>query len=199
MARAEISKTPPGPLGGRGPLASSLWYWRRGTRSHLGLISPGWGLSLRLLRYSSWGQCRLCLCRQVRRVSICSPGSAYIISLGGTEPDLGPVVMTSTGTNHGCGLVVLQGQSRARENGSGWLWSHRRAVGLKSLDRRGARLRWSTTQVHGCCAGQECCARRDAVAQGSAATAVGSGGGPGLGGTSRAALGGNESQGTGRA
>ena len=33
-------------------------------------------------------------------------------------------------------------------------------LGLGSLDGRGVRLRWSTAQVRGCCAGQECWARR---------------------------------------
>ena len=32
--------------------------------------------------------------------------------------------------------------------------------GLGSLDGRGALLRWGTAQVRGCCAGQECRARR---------------------------------------
>ena len=49
-------------------------------------------------------------------MSICSPRSACIVSLKGTEPDPGPVAKTSTGTNHGCGPVVLQRQSRARVN-----------------------------------------------------------------------------------
>ena len=63
-------------------------------------------------------------------MSICSPGSACIVSLRGTEPDLGPVTMTSTGTNHGCGPLVLQGQSRARGSaglmasyGNGLFWA----------------------------------------------------------------------------
>ena len=45
----------------------------------------------------------------------------------------------------------------------------------------------------------KCCARRDAVAQDSATTAVGSGCGAVSGGTGRAGLGDNGSQGTGRA
>ena len=56
-------------------------------------------------------------------MSICSPGSVCIISLRCTEPDPRPVVMTSAGTNHGYGTVVLQGQSRARENGKQWQWT----------------------------------------------------------------------------
>ena len=72
--------------------------------------SPGWGFgSLRLLRYDSWGRCRLCLWWQVRRMGIRSLGSASIASLRCTKPDPRPVAMTSTGTNHGCGPVVLQG------------------------------------------------------------------------------------------
>ena len=94
MARAEISKTPPGLMFGPS--------WRVGPSCvvskapdkgpHPSLISPGWGLrSLRLLEYGSWGQCRLCLCRQVWRMSICSPGSVCIISLKCTELDPRPV------------------------------------------------------------------------------------------------------------
>ena len=114
--------------------------WRRGSRPHPSLISPGWELrSLRLLRYSSKGQCRLCLCRQVRRVSICSPGSGCIVSLRCTEPDLGPVAMTTTGTNHGCGPVVLQGQIRARVNAGLRARRHRQWAALGST--RQCRLR----------------------------------------------------------
>ena len=49
-------------------------------------------------------------------MSIYNPESACIVYLRGTEPDPGSVAMTSTGTNHGCGPVELQGQSRARVN-----------------------------------------------------------------------------------
>ena len=127
-ARAEISKTPPslmfGPVWRVGPSCVVSDVLEKGPEV------PPWsdiarmGLrSLRLLRHSSWGQCRLCLCRQVQGVTICSPRSACIVSLRCTEPHFGPVVMTSAGTNHGCGLVVLQGQSRARENGKWRQWT----------------------------------------------------------------------------
>ena len=71
-------------------------------------------------------------------MSICSPGSVCIISLKCTEPDPKPVVMTSAGTNHG--PVVLQGQSRARENGKRWQWTP---------VRRGAVDQGSTVQTQG--------------------------------------------------
>ena len=48
-------------------------------------------------------------------MSIYNLGGACIVSLRGTEPDPGPVKMTFASTNHGCGLVVRRGQSRARE------------------------------------------------------------------------------------
>ena len=115
-------------------------YRRRGPRSHPGLISLGWGLiSLSLLLYNSRGQCRLCLCGLLLRVSICSPGGACIVSLRGTKSDPGPVTMTSVGTNHGCGPIVRRGQSRAREyrakasSGSGLLCAQGRGgLGLGS-------------------------------------------------------------------
>ena len=47
-------------------------------------------------------------------MNICSPGSACILSLRGTEPDPGPVTKATTGTNHVCGPVAWQGQNRAR-------------------------------------------------------------------------------------
>ena len=56
-------------------------------------------------------------------MSICIPGSACIASLRCTEPDPGPVAMTSTGTNHGYGPVMLQGKSRVRENGKRRQWT----------------------------------------------------------------------------
>ena len=92
-------------------------------------------------------------------MGIYSPGSACILHRWGTEPNLGLVAKTTMGTDHVCGLVVLQGQSRARVNA-------------------GMRLAMAT----------EYCACRDAVAQGSAAAAVGSGGSTGSGGTGRAGL-----------
>ena len=63
-------------------------------------------------------------------MSICSPGSVCIISLKCTESDPRPVAMTSAGTNHGYGPVVLQGQSRAREIGMLRQWTpmHRGAA-----------------------------------------------------------------------
>ena len=47
-------------------------------------------------------------------MGICSTGGACILSLWGTEPDPGPVVMTSMGTNHVCGPVAWQGQNKAQ-------------------------------------------------------------------------------------
>ena len=47
-------------------------------------------------------------------MSICIPGSVSIVSLRGTKPNPWPVAMATTGKNHSCGLVVRQGQSRAR-------------------------------------------------------------------------------------
>ena len=44
-------------------------------------------------------------------MSICSLGGASIVYLRGTEPDPGPVTMTSVGKSHGRGPVVRQGQS----------------------------------------------------------------------------------------
>ena len=73
-------------------------------------------------------------------MGIYSLGSACILHLWGTEPNPGPVAITTTGTDHVCGLVVMQGHNRARVN---------------------AGLRLAVAM--------ECCACRDAVAQGSAA------------------------------
>ena len=56
-------------------------------------------------------------------MSIFRLGSALIASLRCNEPDPRPVAMTFKGTNHGYGSVVLQGQSRARENGKQWQWT----------------------------------------------------------------------------
>ena len=86
-------------------------------------------------------------------MSVCRPGCACIISLRCIEPDPGPVAITSMGTDHDYGPVVLQGQSRAWVN-----------VGLRLA------------------AAVEC-ARTSVVDQGSAASAVGSGGDAGSGGT----------------
>ena len=36
------------------------------------------------------------------------------LSLWGTEPDPGPIAMTSTGKNHVCGPITWQGQNKAR-------------------------------------------------------------------------------------
>ena len=55
----------------------------------------------------------------------------------GTEPDPGPVAMTSTGTNHGCGLVVMQRLSKARVN-AGLMASS--GNGLRAQGRGGPRL-----------------------------------------------------------
>ena len=66
-------------------------------------------------------------------MSICRLGSACIVSLKGTEPDLRPVAMATTGTNHGCGLVMRQGQSKA------W-WQAARVCGGSGLLCAGARL-----------------------------------------------------------
>ena len=91
-----------------------------------------------------------CLCDLLRRVSIYSPGGACIVSLRGTEPDPGPVTMTSVGTNRGCGPVVRRGQSKSREcrakasSGSGLLYAQGRGgPGL------GNRLRAAVTQARG--------------------------------------------------
>ena len=82
-------------------------------------------------------------------MSVCRPGCACIISLRCIESDPGPVAITSTGMDHDYGTVVLQGKSRARVN-----------VGLRL-------------------AAAVDCARTGVVDQGSAAPAMGSGGGVG--------------------
>ena len=93
-------------------------------------------------------------------MSICSPGSSCIVSLKGTEPDPGLVTMTSTGTNHGCGLVVRQRQSRARRSvglmassgsgllctGADWAWLCE-AHGMKRKALEGAHDRGGLVEV----------------------------------------------------
>ena len=83
-------------------------------------------------------------------MSVCSPGSACIVSLRGIEPDPGPVAMTSTGMNHGCGPVELQGQSKARVNvglmassGSGLSTQGRVGPGLGSRLKARRHRQWA--------------------------------------------------------
>ena len=91
---------------------------RGGSRSHLGVVSPRWGLNtLRLLWNSSRGwtlhhscirsQCRRCLYILSRRVASGSPGCAIAISGRGTGLTLGPGSMPSTGANHGGKLKYI--------------------------------------------------------------------------------------------
>ena len=96
-------------------------------------------------------------------MSVCKLGSACLISLWGTEPDLGPVAITTMGTNHDCGPVVQQGQRRDRVNAGLRLAAAVNCFGMGVVDQ-----------------GLAAPTVAQAAAQAAAALAVGSSGGSGL-------------------
>ena len=118
-ARAEISKTPSGLMSGpawragpfcvvfeapeKGPEVLS-WSDITGMGAQMPEAPRVWQLGLMQAVYLYTGP----------ENGICSPGSACILHLWGTEPNPGPVAMTSMGANHVCGSVTWQGQNRAR-------------------------------------------------------------------------------------
>ena len=87
---------------------------RGGARSHLGVVSPRWGLwnsSRGWTLHHSYirSQCRRCLCILSQRVASCSPGCASAISGRDTSLNPGPESMASAGANHGESLGARQG------------------------------------------------------------------------------------------
>ena len=48
-----------------------------------------------------------------------SPGSVWVLHLRSAESDPGPIVRTTPGTDHICGLRILQGQNRLGHDNEG--------------------------------------------------------------------------------
>ena len=63
--------------------------------------------------HGCWGQCRLYNYRDVRRMAIGSQGSVWILHLWSAESNHGLIERTTPGSDHVCGLGVLQGQGKA--------------------------------------------------------------------------------------
>ena len=114
-ARAEISKTPLGLMSGPAWRVGPSCVVSKALKKRTEV--PSWSDIAGIPEAPQvWqlGQCRLCICRYVRRMGICSPGSARILHLWVTESNPGPIARTTTGTDHVCGLGVLRGQNRAQ-------------------------------------------------------------------------------------